>query len=365
MPSRNQEAIITERLRIVDCARQESVTEAARRFACSRTTVYKLLARHRQGGLFALANRPRGPREPISEEVVELIVALKTSAPHRASTKVQQWLSERYGITLSRQSIWRVLSARGLARIQDPTPLVRFARPQPNQLWQLDLKEDVVFPFGKAHLLVALDDASRYCLGGQWIRDKKEATILGALAQLLERAGLPDAILTDRASVFYGPATRTRGLTTYQLAMEALGVKPHFAKPYKPRTKGKCEKFIGFLERDFIWEVQDRVQSLLELQTAWEQWCYHWYDQRRPHASLGHLPPAHHYRPCQRAAPPELRQLLAVELLRSVSRDATIAVRGTRYPVPPELMGKHVWVRVLGEQITIEHAGHVVATYSR
>jgi len=145
-------------------------------------------------------------------------------------------LAERYGLRLSRQSIWRILSARGLARIMDPEPLVRFERPQPDQLWQMDLKEEVVFPFGKAHLLCAVDDASCWCLGGRWITDKKELTVLGALAAILEQAGLPEAILTDRDPLFYGPANRQTGLTTYQLGMEALGVKTVFAKAYKPRT---------------------------------------------------------------------------------------------------------------------------------
>ena len=359
-----QEARVIERFRIIEVAEGESVTEAARRFGCSRTTVYKLIARYRQGGLRALMNRPRGPREPIPEEVVDLVVELKASAPHRASSKVQHLLQERYGIRLSRQSIWRILSARGLARIMEPEPLVRFARPQPNQLWQMDLKEDVLFPFGKAHLLCALDDASRFCVGGVWIRDKKEPTVLGALATILERAGLPEAILTDRDTLFFGPATRQRGLTTYQLGLEALGVNTAFAKPYKPRTKGKIEKFLGFLERDFIWEVKDQVHGLPELQARWEEWR-HWYSHRRPHASLGDLPPAHRYQPCQRAAPAELRKLLQVELSRLVRRDATISLRGQRFGVPPQFMGKHVWVGLLGDDIVIEHAGQVVASYTR
>lgn len=359
-----QEARVVERFRIIEVAETESVTEAARRFDCSRTTVYKLLGRYREGGLRALMNRPRGPQEPIPEKVVELVVELKTCAPHRATSKVRQLLSERYGILLSRQSIWRILSSRGLARIMDPEPLVRFARPQPNQLWQMDLKEDVRFPFGKAHLLCAVDDASRFCVGGVWIRDKKEPTVLGALAQILEQAGLPEAMLTDRDTIFYGPATRQTGLTTYQLGMEAVGVKTSFARAYKPRTKGKVEKFIGFLQRDFIWEVKDQVHSLPELQARWEQWRQ-WYCQRRPHASLGDLPPAHRYRASRRAAPAELRKLLQVEISRLVRRDATISLRGQRFPVPPDLMGKHVWVGLLGDDIVIEHAGRTVATYSR
>lgn len=359
-----RDAVIAERFKIVQIAEEESVSEAARRGECSRTTVYKLVARYRRGGLAALANRPRGPRLPVPEEVAELVVALKTGAQHRSSTKVQQLLEERYDIRLSRQSIWRVLSARGLARIVDPEPIVRFARPLPNQLWQIDLKEEVRFPFGKAHLLLAVDDASRYCVGGVWMTDKREATVLGALAQLLERQGLPEAILTDRAPCFYGAPTRHRGLSTYQLALEMLGVTASFAKPYKPRTKGKIEKLIQFVERDFIWEVRDQVGSLPQLQARWEEWC-EWYDRRRPHSSLGERPPAHYYQASRHPAPLELRRLLAVEEIRTVRRDATIAVGGRSFSVPPELIRKHVAVRLLGPDIIIEHAGRTVAAYTR
>jgi len=52
----------------------------------------------------------------------------------------------------------------------------------------MDLQEKVSFPFGKAHLLVAL-------------------------TALLEQAGRPEAILTDRDTIFFGPATPPRGLT--------------------------------------------------------------------------------------------------------------------------------------------------------
>jgi hypothetical protein len=66
----------------------------------------------------------------------------------------------------------------------------------------------------------------------------------------------------------------------------------------------------------------------------------------------------------RRAAPAELRRLLQVETSRLVYRDATISLHGRRFAVPPELMGKHVWVGLLGDDITIEHAGRIVATYT-
>jgi len=54
-----------------------------------------------------------------------------------------------------------------------------------------------------------------------------------------------------------------------------------------------------------------------------------------------------------------------VEVSRLVRRDATVSLRGERFAVPPELMGKHVWVGRLGDDIVIEHAGRVVASFTK
>jgi transposase InsO family protein len=359
-----QEARVIERFQVIELARREGVTAAAREFECSRTTVYQLLARYERGGLQGLLNRPRGPRSPINPQVAEMIVELKVNHPHRSTAKIQLILDEEYGWPVSRQTIWRVLSGRGLARLVEQEPLRRFERPQPNQLWQMDLKEDVRISTGKAHLLAVVDDASRFCLGGEWIPNKREPAVLGALANVLGRWGLPEAILTDRGTVFYGPATRRAGLTTYQLALETLGMRAVFARAYKARTKGKVEKFIQTVKHDFLRELKLEEISLPELNACWQKWVS-WYNERRPHSSLGNLPPAHRFRASQRPAPRELKQLLQVEVMRKVNRDATISLNRQQYPVPPELIGRHVWVGMLGDTITIEHSGRTVATYTR
>ncbi len=100
-----------------------------------------------------------------------------------------------------------------------------------------------------------------------------------------------------------------------------------------------------------------------DLRQAWEAW-HTWYDQVRPHSSLGEVPPASRYTPSRRPAPRELRKLLQIETTRLVRRDAATSLQSRRLAVPPELMGKHVWVGRLGDTITVEHAGHAVATYT-
>lgn len=364
MRNRRQEAVALARWKVVDTALREGASAAAREHGCARSTVQRLVRRYENGGgrLEALCNQPRGCREPIAPEIRELIVELKVAQPRRSTERIRH-LMEEAGQPVSRQTVWRVLAERGLASFQEPEPLVRFVRVQPNDLWQLDLMEDETLPFGKVHLVAALDDHSRFCVGARFVRRKGEADILGALAGFLSQWGLPAAMLTDRAVSFYGTQELPSGMTTYQLALSGLGIRAAFAKPYKPRTKGKIERFFSFLQRDFLAEVRDRVQSLEELNEKLGEWLT-WYNWRRPHGSLAEGTPGQHYRGSQRAAPPQLEGLLAVESPRRVDRSATVAFRGKRLAVPPEYLGQRVWLQLLGEQLTITAGNRKIAHYS-
>ena len=242
---------------MVQTALREGISEAARQHRCARSTVQRLVRRHEEGGLWALCNQPRGPRQPIAEEIRELIVELKVVQPRRSCDKIRR-LMEELGYPVCRQTVWRALSERGLARVQEREPLRRFVHPQPNDLWQLDLMEDESTAVGKVHLVAALDDHSRFCVGAKFVRRKGEVQVLGVLAELLGRWGLPAAVLTDRAVMFFGTRELPSGTTTYQMALDALGVRAAFAAPYKPRTKGKVEKFFSFVQRDFLEEVRTR-----------------------------------------------------------------------------------------------------------
>jgi len=360
--NRRREAVALARWRIVDTALREGYSAAAREHGRARSTVQRLVRRYEEGGFWALCNQPRGCREPIAVEVKELIVELKLAQPGRSTEKLRQLL-EKAGLPVSRQTVWRVLAERGLARLEEREPLVRFVQGAPNDLWQLDLLEDEKVAFGKVHLVAALDDHSRFCVGARFVPRKRETDILGALAGFLGRWGLPQAILTDRAVSFFGTQEVPSGMTTYQLALAALAIRAAFAAPYKPRCKGKIERFFSFLLRDFLAEVRGHVHSLEELNGKLERWV-EWYNWRRPHSSLAAGPPGQHYHGSQRAAPPELESLLAVEVSRRVDRSSTIPFRGLRLAVPPEYLGKKVWLQHLGDQLTIRANNRIIAKYS-
>ena len=73
----------------------------------------------------------------------------------------------------------------------EPVPLVRFARPNPNDLWQFDLMEDKHPAIGKVHLPVIVDDASRFLVGGRFVLSKAQPAVLGVLAEAIRCNGMP------------------------------------------------------------------------------------------------------------------------------------------------------------------------------
>lgn len=87
MSWRKQRPKVEQRLRAVLWAQEHGPSQAARRFGCSRTTVYALLGRYERAGLQGLLmSRPRGPRLALAPAVVEA-VELKTSRMHRSTAR--------------------------------------------------------------------------------------------------------------------------------------------------------------------------------------------------------------------------------------------------------------------------------------
>lgn len=346
------------RYRMVECALREGPTEASRRFGVSRPTLYKLMARYQAEGVEGLLNRPHGGQNRVLAEIEEAVIEIKLALLSRSTAKVQHLLAAEHGYRVSRQTIWRILASRGLARLIDREPIRRFSRPEPNQLWQVDLIEDERTAIGKVHLVLFEDDASRMLLGARAVRSKGAEGVLSLLREVLRRWGLPAAILSDRGSQFRAPSAAP---TVYELICQLLGIRPHFTS--LARSKGKVEKLNQFLQRDFLAEVRDRVRSLEDLNQQLADWVASY--NRRPHASLDGSPPISRYRRSARALPAEVDQdwLFALQESRKVRRDATVSYRNTLYPVPAEHIGDHVWLQLVDSRVVITHANKTIAEH--
>jgi len=112
----------------------------------------------------------------------------------------------------SERTIDRILQRQGLLRSRPrkrpKDSFVRWERPAPMQLWQLDIVGGVqlVNPatgvLREAKLVTAVDDHSRFCVIAAVVERATGRAVCLALAEALARFGVPEEILTDNGKQF-------------------------------------------------------------------------------------------------------------------------------------------------------------------
>lgn len=139
------------------------------------------------------------------------------------------------------------------------------------------------------------------------------------------------------------------------------GFTPKTHRPYRPRTKGKVERAIHYLDQSFLHDR--RFADLADLNAQGLHWCRHTANvrlhattQRRPDellaVELSQLAPIAQLRP------------YAPAVSRKVDAEALVAYRGSRYSVPPEHVGQLVSVQSLGGKITVKAGELIVAEHA-
>ena len=136
---------------------------------------------------------------------------------------------------------------------------------------------------GWQHVHVAVDDHSRVGYAEVLPTDQAAEAVAfleRTVAWYGEQGIVVEAVLTDN-----GAAYRSR---RWRTACAALGLRHLRTRPYTPRTNGKAERFIQLLLRR--WAYRYIYPSSAHRARALSGWL-RWYNRRRPHGSLGGLPP--------------------------------------------------------------------------
>lgn len=125
-------------------------------FGISRPTGYLWLQRYQELGIRGIAERSRKPyRSPRrTADNLRRVVELRLRYPDWGARKLSVLLA-REGIFLPRNTIHRILWRHDLILEDDqhPPALQRFARKQPNELWQMDFEGPSAGPSPSARYL--------------------------------------------------------------------------------------------------------------------------------------------------------------------------------------------------------------------
>lgn len=347
-----REALVRELL-----AGERAVHAVAQQLRCSVRTVRRYRARFLRAGPEGLRDRRRSNYRKLTLADELAIVQAKRAGPHRSA----RWIRDHLHLPVHRRTVWRVLVKHQLHRLSLPTlkPITRFEAVRPNDLWQIDLQGQLKFThLGWLHLVLLLDDHSRFILAGGWFRSTHKVNVFACLYRAFMQYGLPQAILCDRGSQFKSPDRR--GRADFEDYMARLGIQVHYGQ--RARTKGKIERRFRFIQRDFAREHLS-VRSLTQLTAVWQDWIV-WYNHRFHSEALGGHTASQHYRPsAQRRSKAELQVLLTHEEPRRVRLEGTISYYGRDYRVPPGYLKCRVWTKLRGDTLFIESQGEIIAKH--
>src|SRR5690606_4268517 len=99
----------------------------------------------------------------------------------------------------SRMTVYRILVRHGLIapkkRKRSRESYLRWERPEPMQLWQMDIVEGLFLASGVGlKLVTSVDDHSRYCVCAKVIRRATGRAVCLALAEAMIRHGVPEEL---------------------------------------------------------------------------------------------------------------------------------------------------------------------------
>lgn len=146
------------------------------------------------------------------------------------------------GVRLSRETVNSVLTVHGVNGYSSEHKRWKFFRAKASdELWQIDFKGPFTVQGRKHWFLVCIDDYSRFLVMAEQFDHEPRTEEVTALLERQKR--IPKAILSDHGSQFKEKWKRW---------CRQHGIESHFAHPSYPQDKGKVERCIQNLNREFV-----------------------------------------------------------------------------------------------------------------
>lgn len=339
-----------------------SVAEAARRCGISRPTAYRWLARFKEEGEAGLKDRSRAPRvipHKTPEAIEEQVLQVRRQYPTWGPKKIRGWLTRRepsmdwpaastMGEILERAGM---VMPRRLRRRTPPSTTPLSHAVQPNDVWSLDFKGQFRLGNGRyCYPLTVTDNVSRMLLGCFALEATRGQEVRQCLEAVFTQYGLPRAFRSDNGSPF-----ASRGL----LGLSALGawwmtldIRHERIAPGHPEQNGRHERMHLTLKRE---TTRPPAHGLGGQQERFDRFRVY-FNEERPHESLGQVPPATVHqtsaRPYREAEPFDYSRF---DDVRVVKRGGAIGFRRSNIGITAALEGHEVGLLELDDDVWLVH----------
>ncbi|MBV8929683.1 MAG: transposase family protein [Mycobacteriaceae bacterium] len=227
----------------------------------------------------------------IPDEVEDVIVELRKELTNRGvdagPATIQFHLPGRLpsgAVVPAESGIWRALKRRGFI-VDDPSKAPKntsrsFAAERANECWQIDDTNWQLADETPVKIIDVLDDCTRVCAAARVVATCTGAEAFNAIAEGAAEWGWPERVLSDNARAFRQKLAN---------ALRELGIAMGHSRPYHPQTCGKVERFHQTLK--LFLAAQPPAKTIAELQAQVDEFV-DYYNNTRPHRSLGRRTPA-------------------------------------------------------------------------
>jgi transposase len=335
-------------------AQGQSIRQIARETGQSRNTIRKALGQKVQV--------PRAKREVVSSLApFEAYVRERIEQYDLSSVRILDEIRSM-GYRGSVATLRRFARAQRVGRVNASKATVRFQSP-PGKQGQVDWLEcgsiDTAEGPAKLYGFVMVLGYSRQGFV-VFTTSMKLSMLIRCHQQAFDYfGGWPSTLLYDNMkTVRIRPGKLNEGFVDFA---NHHGFAVKTCRPYRPRTKGKVERFIDYVRENFL--AGRRFADLEDLNAQ----ARHWLDtvaNVRIHATTGE-------RPCDLLAQETLIAVTSVAAYQSaqpvprkVGNESVVHFRGSRYSVPPSHIGSTVVVAEVGGLVTV-HAGDMIVAEHR
>jgi IS30 family transposase len=245
-------------------------------FETTRQTVHRWLKRGKHKGTETFQDKPRQPRESKVTQDVELSILKLRTTFKWGTARIQQGLCNLpgfikdsvrcvQGVRLSRETINNVLARNNQNGYMHEFKRWKFFRAkEPDELWQIDFKGPFTVQGKKYWFLVCIDDYSRFIVSAEQF--DHELTTAKTVAVLERQRKFPKAILSDHGSQFK---------EQWKSWCSEHHIEALFAHPSYPQDKGKVERCIQNLNREFVNHLRKFPEWLKGALGEYRDWFNH------------------------------------------------------------------------------------------
>ena len=316
--------------------------KAAQLAGLSERQFQRLVRRYRVEGDAGLVHQARGRssnRKLDDATVAQAVAILREPKYHDfGPTLAAEKLAQRHGLTLSRETVRRLMTESELWRPRRRKVVAHTQRPRREcfgELVQMDTSIHDWFEGrgDKAVLITMIDDATSRVMMRFFPADST-LTNMSSLRQYLRRHGRPLAIYADRASHFMTTrdATQDEQLagrdaeTQIQRALRELDIE--YIAAHSPQAKGRVERSFETAQDRLVKELRLEDIDTIELANEYlEREFMPWWNRTLSQ------PPANSTDAHRRIAGYDLNMILSCQTTRTVANDYTVRHEGRQYQI--------------------------------